>query len=362
MLRWTRTLAMIAALSPSLVSAAAPTPTVKLVKPRSPYLRGAADPRWVLPPPRAAIAPRLSRVDAAVKGAAASLEAEAAHQRRILALAHARACKVFDRNASGTPDGGEPLVGGWRIRLGDARGGAEVRTTDWDGCARFAGLRPGRYTLREILPPLWDPGASEEVSIDVREPTGLGGADAPTYFTSGCVHHARLGGAEFWRGQSGMRLLDEQDQRRLNALAPFRSPSAAFAAGDEPFDGRFADGVTPVRGAFERSRSWGRGTWQAEVALFLGDRRVSADPRGRLAQEILVFTLNSRHFLERAQVVILDDVPIFVDDLLFEGVLAWHGDSPSWNHDVTALLAALNSMNGLRYVPRDQCQVAYVPF
>lgn len=282
----------------------------------------------------------------------------------LAALARARACKVFDRNGNGVPDWGEPAVEGWRFRLSDAREWARVRATAWNGCTEFTGLRPGRYFLSEVPPPVWGSQQGEPVGIDVTSPAP---GEAPTtpvrlVASGSCVHYARMASADYWSGPSGLRLLVDQDRRFINSLQPFRAPSPGFSVGDEPFDGRFADGVTPVSAARSGSRAWGAGTWESELALFLADRAVSADPRGRLAQEILVFALNAHHFLEDAQVVYIEDLPIGVDDLLFEGILAWRSDSPGWNHEMTALLAALNGAQGLAYVPRQTCQVAYLPF
>ncbi len=359
MLRWARTLSLLAALSPTLVLAAtAPSvaSSVRVLKGSGPYHRQPAR-LFQSPRVRAPIAPRIGRVLPPAPTPRATLDPG------IAALARARACKVFDRNLSGIAEAGEPMVKGWRFRLSRTGWGAKVRATDWDGCATFTGLRPGRYALTELSPPFWDAPLGGARNIDVLDPRGQDSGAAPTIFSAGgCVHFARLGSSEFWRGRPGLRLLDDRDRRLINALAPFRSPSGSFAAGDEPFDGLFSNGVTRVRGATGEYGAWGPGTWEAELSLYLGDRGVSANPRGRLAQEILVFALNARHFLERAQVVILEDAPIFVDDLIFEAILAWHGDSPSWNHEMTALLAAINGTEGLAYVPRDQCQVAYLPF
>lgn len=325
------------------------------MKRAGPYRSFTPASRWIPPPARKAMAPPLARAIPPEPAAAVSA-------REVAALARARACKVFDRNANGAADQGEPMVEGWRFRLAAPERGAKVRATGWDGCAEFTGLLPGSYFLSELQPPFWDGSALDVLAIDVPDRSSGGAEPAPALLTGGCVHFAHLGKAEYWAGPSGLRLLDDRDRRLVNALAPFRSPSTAFALGDEPFDGRLSDGVTPVRGAADGARAWGSGTWEAELAHFLGDRKVSADPRGRLAQEILVFTLNAEHFLEGARVVYVEDVPLFVDDLIFEGILAWSGDSPGWNHDMTALLAALNGSEGLPYVPRDACQVAYLPF
>lgn len=356
MSRWARTLSLLAALLPPLVfadTAASVGRPGRVRKGPATFLR---DPALLLPLPRVKtpMAPRLGRALPA---------APVARELDVGALARARACKVFDRNADGVASPGEPMVKGWRFRLSSSERSAMVRATGWDGCATFTGLRPGRYALSALLPPFWDAPPRESLAIDVVDPRGRVDAAAPAFLSvGGCLHHARLGTTEFWRGRSGLRLLDDRDRRFINALDPFRSPSATFSAGDEPFDGRFSDGVKPVRGAFAGASAWGPGTWEAELWLYLGDRGVAADPRGRLAQEILVFSLNAHHFLERAQVVFLEDVPISVDDLIFEAILAWQGDSPAWNHEVTTLLSELNGTRGLPYVPREQCQVAYLPF
>ncbi|HSN16115.1 MAG TPA: hypothetical protein VLT61_15890, partial [Anaeromyxobacteraceae bacterium] len=286
----------------------------------------------------------------------------AAPQLDVTALARARACKIFDRNGDGIGGPDEPMVEGWRFRLASAERAAKVRATGWDGCVTFTGLHPGRYVLTEVLPPYWHAPAAEAVDLDVKDPSEQAETVAtPVFSAGGCVHFAHMASAEYWRGNEGLRILDVHDQEYVNALEPFRAPSSHFRAGAEPFDGRFANGGKRVRG-LAGAGAWRAGTWEAELAHYLGDLGVAADPRGRLAQEILVFALNARHFLENAEVILVEDVPIFVDDLIFEGILAWRSHDPAWNHDVTALLAALNGAKGLEYVPRDQCQVAYLPF
>ncbi|MGB8932029.1 MAG: hypothetical protein WCC48_12345 [Anaeromyxobacteraceae bacterium] len=362
MSRLVLTLSLLAALLPSLAhadSGSLKRTPVRVLKGASPYRQ----PHWLtFPPPHVpmAMAYRFGRV---VPPAPLTPSPRAPD---LAALASARACKIFDRNGDGIGGPDEPLVEGWRFRLSHPERASRVRATGWDGCATFTGLRPGRYSLSEELPPFWAAPRNAAQEIDVAAPGASGGPPAatltPVWSSGGCVHFAHMGSTEYWRGPAGLRLLDDRDRRLINRLEPFRAPSGAFTKGDEPFDGRFSDGRRKVRSVFDAEGAWGSGTWEAELALYLGDRGVRADPRGRLAQELLVFTLNARHFLEHAQVILIEDVPVFVDDLIFEGALAWRSDSPSWNHEVTALLAALNGTRGLPYVPRDQCQVAYLPF
>jgi hypothetical protein len=356
MFRWARTLWLLAAILPSLPLADADDvegAPLRVMKRASPYLRTRRA-AYSLPPRPAPMGPRIGRVIPLLSPAAPPLD--------VTAVARARACKIFDRNGDGIGGPDEPMVEGWRFRLASAERGAKVRATGWDGCVTFTGLHPGRYVLTEVLPPFWHALASEAVDLDVKDPAEQAETVAtPVFSAGGCVHFAQMANSEYWRGNDGLRLLDVHDQEFVNALEPFRAPSKGFRAGAEPFDGRFANGVKRVRG-LPNAGAWRAGSWEAELAHYLGDRGVAADPRGRLAQEILVFALNARHFLENAEVVLIEDVPIFVDDLIFEGILAWHSDDPAWNHDVTALLAALNGAKGLEYVPRDQCQVAYLPF
>jgi hypothetical protein len=303
------------------------------------------------------MAPRIGRVLPLPPAAQAAREAEGSARSR------ARACKFLDLNADGVAGAGEPKVVGWRFRLSGPGPGSTDRATGADGCATFTGLGPGRYALNELPPPAPKAPPGPARAIHVVEPgVEVEAAVPPASIRDGCVYYARLGSAEYWRGRSGLRLLDDSDRAFVNALEPFRSPSAAFSAGDEPFDGRFSDGVTPVRRALDGTGAWGRGTWTAEVSHFLGDRAVSADPRGRLAQEILALVLNARHFLGRAQVVYLEDLPILVDGVISDAIASWRSDSPARNHDMTALLAMLNGARELPYVPGEGCRVAYVPF
>ncbi|HSM92350.1 MAG TPA: hypothetical protein VLT47_05630 [Anaeromyxobacteraceae bacterium] len=356
MLRWFIALPLLATLAPSPAIAEAgetETAPVRVLRRSSPYLRTRQAP-FALPPRPAPMGPRIGRVVPFTPPVGAEPDLDA--------VARARACKIFDRNGDGVGGPDEPMVEGWRFRLASPERGAKVRTTGWDGCATFTGLHPGRYVLSEVLPPFWNSPPSEGQELEVKDPREQAEVVVmPTFSTGRCVHFAQMGSPEYWRGNEGLRLLDVHDQEFLNALAPYRAPSGSFRAGAEPFDGRFSNGVTRVRG-LDGAGAWRAGTWEAELSHYLGDRGVGTDPRGRLAQEILVFALNARHFLENAEVVVIEDVPIFVDDLIFEGILAWRSNNPAWNHEMTALLAALNGARGLEYVPRDQCQVAYLPF
>jgi hypothetical protein len=355
-LRWLIALPLLAVWVPPPATADSIDPEdggVRVLKKQGPYVRTRRA-AFALPPRPTPMALRIGRVVPFTPPAAPELD--------VTAFARARACKIFDRNGDGIGGPDEPMVEGWRFRLASPEGRAKVRATGWDGCVTFTGLHPGRYVLTEVLPPFWHAPANAAVDLDVKDSAGQAETVAtPVFSTGGCVHFAHMASSEYWRGNEGLRILDVHDQEFLNALEPFRAPSKDFRAGAEPFDGRFANGVRWVRG-LPGAGAWRAGTWEAELSLYLADLGVAADPRGRLAQEILVFALNTRHFLENAEVILIEDVPIFVDDLIFEGILAWRSDDPAWNHDVTAMLAALNGAEGLEYVPRDQCQVAYLPF
>jgi hypothetical protein len=343
---WAPTLSLLLALSPAQVLAFTVTPpsapaTVTVRKSSSPYRQNS-----VFRQPSATaskvIAPRFRRVLPAPptpRGAVGPA---------ISPLGRARACKVYDPNANGAAQADEQPVADWRFRLTNAQQVSWVRTTGEDGCATFAGLREGSYALTELVPPEWPVAVRGPVVIEVKDPTGMGESPAkPTMIVSSCVRHARMGSPGFWRGREGVQLMDGRDQQFVNSLEPFRSLSRSFAKRDGPFDGRFSDDVT---------------TWQAKVSHYLGDRAVSADTRGRLAQELLAFALNAHHFLENAQVVYVEEMPIFVDDLYFEGIIAWHSGKRGWIRDMTAFLAAINGSANLPFVPHDHCQVAYLPF
>jgi len=301
--------------------------------------------------------PRLQRVlrPALAPGAAVGLDSTG-HSR-------ARACKVFDGNLNGTADGGEQLVAGWKFRLSDDHGGSSVRTTGEDGCALFTDLQTGSYALSEIVPPQWPATPAPPRAIQILAPRGrVQSAAQSTLFVGGCIQFARMGSATFWRGEDGVQLMDERDRQSLNELEPFRSPPGRSAVRAPRFDGRFADGLSPARGADRDRAVWAPVAWQRAVSLYLGDASISADPHGRLAQEILTFVLNTRHLLDHAEMVYVEGMPLFVDDLLFEGIIAWQSGAPAWMRDMTGLLATVNGTAVLPYVPHHHCQVAYLPF
>ena len=68
--------------------------------------------------------------------------------------------KFEDQNANGTKDAGEPGISGWTFYLdannnGQLDQGETSVKTDANGSYQFAGLNPGSYVVREIVPSGW---------------------------------------------------------------------------------------------------------------------------------------------------------------------------------------------------------------
>ncbi len=87
-----------------------------------------------------------------------------------------------DRNGNGSKDVGEPGLSGWTIYLdgnenGQFDAGETSTVTDGDGNYRFANLRPGSYTVLEVLQPGWRQ-TFPNVSVTTT------GADIPLYTPS----------------------------------------------------------------------------------------------------------------------------------------------------------------------------------
>ena len=70
-----------------------------------------------------------------------------------------------------------------------------------------------------------------------------------------------------------------------------------FGDGDEPFDGKFANGdpVAASPGAIGAPDIAPAGTTEAEISQFLVDPNAGGDPREQLAQQLLAFIFNMKY-------------------------------------------------------------------
>jgi hypothetical protein len=284
------------------------------------------------------------------------------------------ACKTFDRDGDGVADEGEPGIPGWRIELTgvDASGAAVgpiVQETGEDGCTTFGGLLPGLYTVTEILPPgdTWSP--TGPISTDATIESSLNGADISgtafnTAFTNVCTATADFDTKGYWHNKNGLAEITLVDIDYVNTLAPYSAPSSYFGAGDEPFDGYFADGVTPVAAAYNNEDLIpiaNEGTAWAEVSHFLVDSNAGADPREQLAQQLLAFIFNTLHRLDDPDALIeLPDLTwATASSLIAEAIAIWSSGTAAEQNAMQELLNALNNNDAVAYVPAAPCPFSY---
>ncbi|MFX0202278.1 MAG: hypothetical protein ACFFCW_39705, partial [Candidatus Hodarchaeota archaeon] len=136
--------------------------------------------------------------------------------------------------------------------------------------------------------------------------------------------------------------------------------------GDEPFNGTFADGVTPVDAAI------GDGTWQgvqvapagtakAEVSQFLVDPNAGGDPREQLAQQLLAFIFNVRHRLGDPAVIF--QLPngswVSAQSVIDAAIDAWATPGTADDHYWEPILDALNNNDAVPFIHYYPCPVVY---
>lgn len=158
----------------------------------------------------------------------------------------------------------------------------------------------------------------------------------------------------YWHSREGLQELTEDDRAYVNGLAPYSAPSGYFLAGDEPFNGLFADN-TPITAAFghDSSEIWGAGTWQAEVSSFLVDPNAGGDPRGQLAQQLLAFIFNARHRLDDpgATIELSDGTLVSATSLIDSAINIWTLGTPVDQESMQELLNTLNESDTVPYIP-----------
>lgn len=276
----------------------------------------------------------------------------------------ARACKVYDRNADGVADADEPGIAGWRFTLvgTDVTGAAVGPTTltaGNDGCATFGGLLPGTYTVAEVMPASAGWIATGATTSTFAIASNLSGATIwgtlhAVSFTNTFFASADFGTKGYWHNKNGLQEIVPGDVSWVNAQAPYSSASSYFSAGDEPFDGLFADG-SPVAGA---SGAWGEeiapaGSTLAEISHFLVDSNAGGDPREQLAQQLLAFIFNARHRIDDpgAALQMPDGSFASAADLIAIAVDIWVAGSDEERHAIASLLDGFNNGDAIPYVP-----------
>lgn len=289
-------------------------------------------------------------------------------------LGGVNACKVYDRNGNGQADEGEPGIAGWRIELtgADLAGnpvGPTVKTTGEDGCASFGDLLPGSYTVTELMPTAGNWTATSDMSASASIESRLDGSDmagtvVSAAFTNVCFATADFDTKGYWHNKNGLSEITMGDIAYVNGLLPYGAPSSYFDAGDEPFDGYYSDGITPVASAYNNEDLIpiaNEGTPHAEVSQFLVDTNAGGNPKEQLAQQLLAFIFNSIHRLDDpdATVQLPDSTWATASGLIAEAIAIWAGNDAAAQHTMQELLNAMNNNDAVPYVPATPCAFSY---
>ncbi len=283
-------------------------------------------------------------------------------------LGTVNACKVYDRNANGAADAGEPPVAGWKMELTGPGYGPVDQLTGEDGCTTFSGLLPGDYTLGEIFPAgSWSASGPTSYNFTIVSTlTGnvISGGTYDFTFTNYCTCFVSFSTKGYWHNKNGLSELTTADRDFVNTLPPYSAPSAYFDDGDEPFDGVFQDG-TPVAAAFnndDNSLIWGAGTWQAEVSLFLVDENAGGGggDQEQLAQQLLAFILNVRHRLDDPGTLLYANGQwMSAQSIIDQAIAAWASPTTDDDKIWEPILDGLNNNNYISIIRYYPCEVVY---
>ncbi|MAQ19557.1 MAG: hypothetical protein CMN30_32745 [Sandaracinus sp.] len=279
------------------------------------------------------------------------------------------ACKAYDRDADGVFGEYDSALAGWTFQVtgtavtGEAVGPLTL-AAGGDGCARFADLLPGTYVVDELLPtdgPWYARGPTQtEVTITsmLQADAVLTGGIHEVGFTNYCVGTVDFGTKGYWHNRNGLREMSDDDIGWVNQLAPYASASSYFEAGDEPFDGYFADG-TPVDEAEAAPSLAPMGSPRAEISAFLVDSNAGGDPREQLAQQLLAFVFNTLQRLGGPEVAIrMPDGSFFpAGDLIDLAIEAWEGMDGDWQRSMSELLDAFNNGDAAEHVRWEPCAI-----
>lgn len=280
------------------------------------------------------------------------------------------ACKVYDRDADGQADEGEPPVPGWIMTLtGTAVTGASigpiVGTTNAMGCAYFPDLLPGSYTVTETVP---TSGGWVAVGETVRTVTiastvtgsVMTGTSSQLNFTNYCTGSAAFGTKGYWHNKNGLAEITADDIAYVNSLAPYKTESSYFDAGDEPFDGKTSSGAdVPAAKGDSGEEAAPAGTPKAEISAFLIDANAGGDPREQLAQQLLAFLFNARHRLDSpsAAIKLPDGTFTTAASLIQDAIRVWESGSDAERTAMASKLDGFNNNQAVVYVHFTPCTV-----
>lgn len=276
-------------------------------------------------------------------------------------------CKVYDRDADGERDDGEPLVPGWSFTLvgTDLEGavGPLDLVTNADGCVTVDGLLPGTYTVTEHIPEgtAWTATGdlSQEVVVESSlDGSKIAGTQVHADFTNICEGTADFGTKGYWHNKNGLAEVTDSDVAYVNSLSPYSSPSTYFESGDEPFDGLFEDGTSVAASKGITGELLApEGSTLAEVSQFLVEENGGGDHREQLAQQLLAFIFNAIHRTGGvgSAVKLPDGTWTTTQALVDEAVALWESGSDEERVAHKDLLDWFNNGSAVEYVAHDPC-------
>lgn len=277
-------------------------------------------------------------------------------------LGRACASKWYDQDADGAWDSRELPISPWPLKLDGTNCKGEPVSLTGDtgptGEVCFEGLLPGSYVLSENAPVLpWHASTDISSGTLVLEEGGSISAEFGNY----CTGSTAFGTKGFWHNKNGLaELTSDFVNGTVNTLPPYSSPSSYFDAGDEPFNGTFADGTTPVDAGHGSSgeEAAPAGSWKAEVSSFLVDSNSGGDPREQLAQQLLAFIFNCRYRLGGLDAGILcGGTPVPVSGLVDDAISAWGGPDAWKQNDIAGKLDALNNCTCVEFIHCCPCSI-----
>ncbi|MBN2525638.1 MAG: hypothetical protein JXR76_04530 [Deltaproteobacteria bacterium] len=288
--------------------------------------------------------------------------------------------KVYDRNANGIDDEGEPGVPGWKFTLkriapDEAVVWSTELTAGSDGVAVYNGLLPGSYTVTEIIPEVggWIATGETSQSFDVvstltytDDGPVIAGSSSEVVFTNYLLSHADFGTKGYWHNRNGLGEITDVYINHVNKLVPYSSPTSYFDAGDEPFDGVYSDG-TPVDAAYNNEKitdgiAAGEGEAGAEISHFLTDSNGGGDPAEQLAQQLLAFLFNVQYRLGEAGTTFMFNGTLYTaDDLISDAIHIWLYGTDTEKNDMKDLLDSMNNTDDLVFIPHTPSTPVYTP-
>lgn len=240
--------------------------------------------------------------------------------------------KFYDANKNGTKEAGEKPVAGIKIELYKDGVLIDTKYTDAEGKVEFCELKPGLYTVREVLPPkYWY--ASTQTSYEGIQVLS-GEKSGPYLFGNYCEDKADFGTKGWWQNNNGNPLIRVEDIAALNALDPYDDPTEYW---DTPFADRF------------------------EIGEFINNNVSASSHRFQLAQQLCAFILNVRIYAggEGAMIYMGEGPVEKAQDLIDDAIVAWQTGDPAECSKWIKKLDGYNNCDMVGVVKCEPCPVVY---